>query len=367
MQSMEDRYREWDGDFVLTRYDAPTAAWIFIAIHDRTLGMAAGGCRLSIYGSPADGLRDAMRLAHGMTYKWAAIDFPFGGGKTVLAVPRPLDGPEREGLLLRLGELIQTLGGAYGVGVDLGTGPDDMAIVARRTRWVFGLPQARGGTGDPGPWTALGVHAGIRASCRHVFGSASLSGRSVLVQGVGGVGAPLARRLAADGARLLVVDAIPGRAEALAAEIGAEVVAPEQAYTTECDVFAPCAIGAILNERSAARLRCRIVAGSANNQLERDADAALLHTRGILYAPDFVVNAGGAIAHGGLEVLGWTASRVRERIQGIYDTLDEVFTEAEKRGESPLDEATRRAARILSDARATRHRGGGAPAGPPAR
>jgi leucine dehydrogenase len=224
---------------------------------------------------------------------------------------------------------------------------------------VFGLPLATGGTGGPGPWTALGVRAGIRASCRHAFGSASVSGRSVLVQGVGGVGAPLARRLAADGARLLLVDAIRGRAEVLAREIGAEVVAPEQAYTTECDVFAPCAIGAILNERSIGRLRCRVVAGSANNQLERDADAELLHKRGILYAPDFVINAGGAIAHGGLEVLGWTEARVRERIEGIYDTLDEVFTKSAERGESPLDEATRRAARILSDARATRQRGGG--------
>ena len=354
MQSLEDRYREWDGEFVLTRYDAATGSWIFIAIHDRTLGTAAGGCRMSIYGSPADGLRDAMRLARGMTYKWAAIDFPFGGGKTVLAVPRPLEHAERERLLLRLGELIQTLNGAYGVGVDLGTTPEDMAIVGRRTRWVFGLPVAQGGSGDPGPWTALGVHAGIRASCRHAYGSASVRGRSILVQGLGGVGAPLARGLAAEGARLLLVDAIPGRAEALAGEIGAEVVPPEQAYTRECDVFAPCAIGAILNERSIPRFRCRIVAGSANNQLERDADAALLHQRGILWAPDFVINAGGAIAHGSLEVLGWTERRVRERIEGIYDALDEVFTEAEKRGESPLDEATRRAARILSDARASR-------------
>lgn len=354
MQGMEDRFRGWDGEFVVTRYDAATGTWIFIAIHDRTLGMAAGGCRMSVYGTPADGLRDAMRLAQGMTYKWAAIDFPFGGGKTVLAVPRMLEGAEREQLLLRLGELIQTLAGGYGVGVDLGTGPEDMAVIARRTRWVFGRPSAQGGTGDPGPWTALGVRAGIRAACRHVFGSAAVRGRSILVQGVGGVGAPLARSLAADGAELLLVDAIPARAEALAAEIGAEVVAPEQAYTRECDVFAPCAIGAIVNERSIGRFRCRIVAGSANNQLERDSDAALLHKRGILYAPDFVINAGGAIAHGSLEVLGWTERRVRERIEGIYDTLDEIFAEAETRTESPLDGATRRAVRILADARATR-------------
>lgn len=355
MNGLESRYREWDGEFVLTRYDQATGTWIFIAVHDRTLGMAAGGCRLSMYASPADGLADAMRLASGMTNKWAAIDFPFGGGKTVLAVPRPLEPRDRESLLLRLGELIQTLDGAYGVGVDLGTTPEDMAVIGRRTRWVFGLPPARGGTGDPGPWTALGVFAGIKVSCQHVFDSGSLAGRSVLVQGVGGVGEPLARRLAEAGSRVLLVDAIPGRAETLAAEIDAEVVPPERAYAQECDVFAPCAIGGILNERSIGQLHCRIVAGSANNQLERDEDAAKLHRRGILYAPDFVINAGGAIAHGSLEVLGWTEMRARERIEGIADTLDEIYAEAKKRGEPPLHEAARRAARILSDARVARH------------
>ena len=353
MAGMEDLIRTWGGDFVVTRYDEASATWIFIAIHDRTLGMAAGGCRLSVYNSPVDGLRDAMRLAQGMTFKWAAIDFPFGGGKTVLAAPRQLSTQAREGLLLRVGDMIHALGGSYGVGCDLGTTPADMAIIGRRTKWVFGKPADQGGTGDPGPYTAAGVHAGIRAACTHVFGESSLAGRSVLIQGVGGVGGPLARRLAAEGATLLLSDAMPGRPEALAHELNATVVPPDRVYRTPCDVFAPCAIGGILNERSISQLACRIVAGSANNQLEKDSDAELLHLRGILYAPDFVVNAGGAIANSALEVLGWSEAGVHARLERIADTLSEILTEAAVRGESPVHEAIRRADRNLEQARSS--------------
>lgn len=353
---MKELIRAWDGECVITRYDAPTGAWIFIAIHDRTLGMAMGGCRMQPYLTPEDGLRDALRLARGMTFKWAAIDFPFGGGKAVLALPRPIEPEAREGLLLRFGELLQSLGGLYGTGVDLGTSPEDMNIVGRRSRWVFGRTAEHGGAGDPGPWTALGVHAGLRAACRHAFGEPSLVGRTVLLQGVGGVGAPLARRLADEGARLILTDAMPGRAESLAQELGADTVAPELTYETPCDVFTPCAIGGVLNARSIPRLRCRVVGGSANNVLETDADAALLHERDILYAPDFVINAGGAIAHGAMEVLRWSEQRARARVNRIYDTLDEIFTEAAERKESPLAEATRRADRILEQAHSLRHR-----------
>jgi len=354
MASIEELLESWDGEFVVSAYDVPSATWIFIAIHDRTLGMATGGCRLSFYSTPADGLRDAMRLARGMTFKWAAIDFPFGGGKTVLAAAKPLEGASREALLLRLGSIIDSLGGTYGVGVDLGTSPADMATIGRRTRWVFGKPVEQGGQGDPGPWTAMGVLAGIRSAIEHAFGADSLEGRRVLVQGVGDVGGPLARHLAAEGAAVLISDAMPGRAHALARELNATVVAPEDTYRTACDVFAPCAIGGILNERSIPHLRCRVVGGSANNQLEKEPDAELLHERGILYAPDFVINAGGAIAHGSLEVLGWTEPQVRERVGRIRGTLDGIFAEASRLGESPLREANRRAVRNLEAARAAK-------------
>jgi leucine dehydrogenase len=358
--SFEELVRTWDGEFVVSAFDAPSGAWIFIAIHDRTLGMALGGCRLSIYPSPADGLRDAMRLSKGMTFKWAAIDFPFGGGKSVLAAAKPLSAKAREDLLLRLGDMIQSLNGLYGVGVDLGTTPDDMSVIGKRTRWVFGRPSDNG-RGDPGPFTAMGVHAGLRAACKHAFGTPSISGATILVQGVGGVGRPLARRLAADGARLLLSDAMPDRASALAAELDARVIAPERVYGTECDIFAPCAIGGVLNERSVEQLRCRIAAGSANNQLEKDSDAELLHRRGILYAPDFVINAGGAIAHGSMEVLGWTEAQATARVERIFDTLDEILGEAANADESPLLEAVRRADRNLRHGRAARQNGDASP------
>lgn len=354
---MEELLRGWDGESVVMRYDRPTDSFIFIAIHDRTLGMAVGGCRLSSYASPTDGLRDALRLSRAMTLKWAAIDFPFGGGQAVLACRPPPTGAVREGLLRRFGETVQSLGGNYGTGVDLGTTSADMDVVGETTRWVFGRSPERGGAGNPGPWTALGVLSGIRAACTQVFGTAELGGRRVLVQGMGKVGSPLAHRLAEVGAVLMVTDAIPQRAEAVARATGAELVAPEDTYRTPCDVLAPCAIGGILNERSVAQLQCRIVAGSANNQLEADADADRLHDRGILYAPDFVINAGGAIALGGLEVLRWTTEQVEQRVQQIGNTLAEILADSVRAEESPLYEANRRAERVIE---ATRLKGEGA-------
>jgi len=352
MHGIEELIQEWDGEYVVSAYDPPSGAWTFIAIHDRTLGMALGGCRFKTYPTPADGLNDALRLARGMTYKWAAIDFRFGGGKAVIACPGPVDARTRERLLLQLGDTIQSLGGTYGTGCDMGTTPADMAVIGSRTKWVFGLPDATGGHGDPGPWTARGVHAGMRAACGQAFGEPTTAGRTILIQGMSGMGAPLARLQAAEGAVLLLSDAIADRAQRLAAELDARFIPPDQAYAVECDVFSPCAIGGILNERSIGRLQCRVVAGSANNQLGRDADAELLHERGILYAPDFVINAGGAIAHAALEVLGWTEEEVVRRIDLIEDTIAEILTEAARRHESPLHGAVRRAGRILQSARA---------------
>lgn len=348
---MEELLRAWDGDSTVVHHDADTDAWIFIAVHDRTLGRAAGGCRMRVYDEPSDGLRDALRLARGMTMKWAAIDFPFGGGKAVVAVPRPLEAAARERLLLRVGDLIALLGGAYATGEDMGTTPADMNVIARRTRNVFGRTPESGGTGDPGHWTALGVFAAVRAACERVFGTAELADRSVLVQGVGSVGRPLVRRLAQAGARVLVSDALPDRARTLAGKVDAEVVPPERAYDTACDVFAPCAVGGVLNARSVPQLECRVIAGSANNQLETEEAAAWLLERGILYAPDFVANAGGAIALAGLEVLDWSEEQVEARVLRIGETLGHILDDAERRAVSPVTEARRRAEQVLAAAR----------------
>lgn len=347
MATLQERIEGWDGECVVVRFDRPTGTWVFIAIHDRTLGMAMGGCRMKVYPAPVDGLEDAQRLAAGMTLKWAGIEFPLGGGKAVLATPRPLTEDDREGLLLRFGALVDGLGGMYGTGVDLGTSPADMSVVGRRTSRVAGRRTEDGGAGDPGPWTALGVLEGMKKAVGRVFGSPELEGRSVVVQGVGGVGRPLARMLAETGARVVVTDVIADRARAMARELGGEAVSPAEAYETECDVFAPCAVGAVLNRETIPRLRCRVVAGSANNQLDTDEDAGRLAERGILYVPDFIINAGGAVAHGLLEFLDGTEADVEPRVRQIGSTVHAVLARADEDGTTPLDAAVARAQSVI--------------------
>ena len=350
-QSIEDLIKLWDGQAVVTHYDAPTGTWIFIAIHDLTLGMGCGGCRMKVYPTPADGLRDAMRLARGMTHKWAAVDMDFGGGKTVLAVPRILHGKEREELFRHLGRVLNTLNGSYGTGQDLGTTPDDFSILAEETKWVFVGDASRGFHVDPGPYTALGVFSCMKAACRKVFGNEALAGRRVLIQGVGGVGRPLATMLKDAGAGIVLADLDQQKARALAEELGAEVVSNDVVPDTECDILAPCAVGATLNRETIPRLACRAVVGSANNQLETAADADLIHERGILYAPDYVVNAGGAIAFGMMH-RGQTAEEdIRGRIVGVAQSLDDILEHAEEHGESPVYGANRKVEQVLAQHR----------------
>ena len=341
----------WGGQGVVTRYDAPTGAWIFVAMHDDTLGPAVGGCRMKVYPRPEDGLRDALRLAEGMTHKWAAIDFPFGGGKAVLAVPRPLEGEERRGLLHRFGELLNTLGGVYGTGEDLGTTPDDMKEISLVTEHVVGLPRGGVGPRDPGPFTALGVFAGMKAALRHRLATDELHDQRVLIQGVGDVGEPLARMCAGAGAAVMLCDLDQAKAFALAVELGGSVVMEENVYDVECDIFAPCAVGATLNPDTVPRLCCHIVAGSANNQLESASDAERLSDRGILYAPDYVVNAGGAMAFGLVYQGERRQEELERRVATIGDTLEEIFAEAADLGGGPLAAARRRVERVLARGR----------------
>jgi leucine dehydrogenase len=342
-----DLIRDWEGRCVVTRYDAPTGAWMLVAVHDDTLGPAVGGCRMKVYPSPEEGLRDALRLSEGMTLKWAAAGLPFGGGKAVLALRGPLDAAARTGLLYRFGGLLNTLRGAYATGPDMGTTPDDMREIATVSDHVSGLAREADWPSDPGPFTALGVLAGIKAALRHRRGSDSLDGVRVLVQGVGGVGEPLARALAAEGATVLLSDLDENKAFSLAVELGGSGVNPEIVYDAACDVYAPCAVGATLNADTIARLECEIVAGSANNQLETDDDAHRLAARGILYAPDFVINAGGAMAFGLLHRRLAAPDELGERVSGIGKTLSGIFMEAEELGGGPLAAARRLAERAL--------------------
>lgn len=335
MAGFLDLLEPWDGVGLLVRLDRPTGTWIFIALHDDTLGPATGGCRMKVYDRPEDGLQDALRLSEGMTYKWAAMDFPFGGGKAVLAVPRPLEGEERRGLLRRFGQLINSLGGRYGTGADLGTTTEDMLTIAEVSEYVIGVHGRTDGPMDPSPFTALGVFEGIRAALRHRFGSGDLSGRKILVEGVGAVGAPLVDHLAEGGATVLVADLSETAAESVAGRAGAEVVPLGAVPDTPCDVYAPCAVGATLDEERIARLQCSIVAGAANNQLAVPEDADRLHERGILYAPDYVINGGGAMAFTSL-YLGGDVGLAEERVRGIGARLDTIFAQAAAKGETPV-------------------------------
>lgn len=345
--------RSWDGEAVVARYDRDTGAWIFVALHSTVLGRPVGGTRIRVYDTPAEGLRDAQRLAEAMTAKWAALELPIGGGKAVLAVPEPLHGEARHGLLVRYGRLVESLRGAFGTGEDLGTTPEDMAVIARHTRFVHGIA-GDGRVTDPGPFTARGVFRGIESAARVVLGRDGVAGLSVLVQGAGDVGYPLARELAAAGARLLVADVDAERQARAVRELGAEAVPPERALETPCDVLAPCAVGGVLDAGSIPRLACRVVAGSANAQLGERADADRLHERGIVFVPDYVVNAGGAYAfalHGEGEQ---DAAVLLQRMDRIGSTVEAVLREAAAGGEPPLAAAARRVERALARASAAR-------------
>jgi leucine dehydrogenase len=329
---LEDLIRSWDGEEVAVHFDHPSGTWMFVCIHSSVRGPAGGGTRMKTYPTPADGLADAMRLSSAMTLKMAATDIPFGGAKAVLAVPALPEGDERRRLLLRYGDLAASLGGNFQTGPDVNTTMADMDVIAERHAHVYCRTVERGGSGDPGPHTARGVFHGIRASAAHAFGSPDLDGRSVLVQGVGDVGARLAEQLASAGARVLVSDIDSGRVDALAARIWAEVVPAAAAIGVDCDVYAPCALGGTLNAETIPQLRCRIVAGCANNQLAAPEDANRLADAGILYAPDYVINAGGVIHAWGVESLGWDAEAVEARLAGIGDSLSDIYRRAESGG-----------------------------------
>lgn len=339
----------FDGVAVISRFDRPSGTWIFISLDDDRLGRMTGGTRMRIYDDPADGLLDSMRLARGMTSKWAALGMPFGGAKAVLAIDHPLEGDERRGLLERYGRLIESLRGLFSTGEDLGTTPEDFAVIGRRTRFIHGFDPVTGEKVDPGPFTARGVFAGMRAAAEEVFGD-GLATRRVLVQGVGHVGRRLAEMLEREGAAVLLCDIDEELARRVADELGCEAVPADRVYQTPCDVYSPCAVGGTLNELTIPQLSCRLVAGSANNQLASDDDADRLLERGIVYAPDFVINGGGAMAFGLLASGETDREAVLARTDDVGRTVGELLREAAERGESPLDTANRRVRRVLESA-----------------
>ena len=341
----EDLLEAWDGEEAVIRFDADSGAWMFVCVHSTALGPSGGGTRMRVYPTPADGLADGMRLSGAMTRKFAAADIPRGGGKAVLAVPALPAGDARRKLLLRYGDLVASLGGTYRTAGDMNITPADLDVVAERCPWVYGTT-ARGGNSARG--TAIGTLHAIHATLENVFGSPALDGRRILVQGAGAVGADLAAKLLAEGADVLVADVDEQRARTT----GATVIAVDDVIGTECDLYSPCATGGTLNADSIPRLRCKAIAGCANNQLATPEDGERLHAAGILYAPDYVANAGGVVQLVGIEDLGWDEGELQAGLAKIGDTLRAVFAAASAGGLSPAEAAEQLAMDRVAAARA---------------
>jgi len=331
---MESLLKEWNGETSIIRYDQPTGAWIFIAIFSTLLGPAAGGTRMKPYSDIQSALQDALRLAEGMTYKFALSGMSFGGGKAVIAIPPDFDPKSRAGVLSRYGELVHQLGGLFYTGPDVGISSADMNIIAEKgSPYVLGRTPTAGGAGSSGPATALGVFSGIQIACQQVFGERSLNGLRVLVQGAGSVGGALIEYLRSSGAEVKFSDLKEGAICQFRDDFGLQCVPAEEVYSEECDIFAPCALGGVLNAKTIPQLKCRVVAGGANNQLAEPEDADRLKDRGILYAPDYVVNVGGAMFLVGIETQGWTKERMENEVTyGIQNVLQQIFELASTKG-----------------------------------
>jgi leucine dehydrogenase len=296
-----------------------------LAIHNTNLGPALGGCRMWPYATEAEAIRDVLRLSRGMTYKAAMVGADLGGGKSVI-IGDSRKAKTRE-LLHAMGRAINSLNERYIVGEDIGTNPDDMREIATQTRCVTCLRVADGGYGDPAPMTALGVFSAMRAGIEHALGTADFKGLRVAVQGVGNVGANLCRLLRDEGAELIVTDVHAESLKAVAAEVGAKTVAPEAIYDVEAEVFAPCAMGAVLNDATIPRLKAKVVAGAANNQLDRDRHGTLLAEAGITYLPDYVANGGGLVSCAA-EWYRHDIGQVAENVRKIHGTCVEILERA---------------------------------------
>lgn len=316
-------------------YDKSTGLRAIIAIHDTTLGPALGGLRMWPYEREEDAITDVLRLARGMTYKNSAMGLNLGGGKAVLWGDPHTD--KSEELFRAFGKFVETLGGRYITAEDVGTTVEDMNYVLMETDHACGRAEV---SGDPSPVTAYGVFMGIKACVKQVFGTEELKGKKIAVQGLGKVGYHLCRYLHEAGAELIVTDIDPEAVERAKQEFGAKAVAPDEIYTVECDIFAPCALGAILNDDTIPGLKCRIVAGAANNQLKEPRHGNMLRERGILYAPDFVINGGGVInVAEEYHPQGYSRERALKRVETIYDKLLRVFQIAEERKISTAEAA----------------------------
>lgn len=332
---LNDEYEE-----VVFFHDPPSGLRAIVAIHSTTLGPSLGGTRYFPFATEEEALHDVLRLARGMTYKAAVTGLDLGGGKAVIIGDPKRD--KSEELLRTYGRFIDSLGGRYITAEDIGTSREDMDMVRRETRWVTGVSKRLGGSGDPSPVTAFGVLQGLKACAEEALRTSSLEGVRVVVQGVGKVGYSLVKHLSEAGAVVTVADVDVDAVARAVKEFGVETVEPDKAHAVECEIYAPCALGGVIRDDTLPNLKCKIVGGSANNQLERPEHGAALADLGILYAPDFVINAGGLINVAD-ELIGYDPERAMKGVEEIYRTLREVFRRARMDDVIP-DEAAKRLA-----------------------
>ncbi len=336
----------------LTMFTDPAAGLkAIVVIHDTTLGPACGGTRIWPYASEEEALQDALRLSRAMTYKAATADLSLGGGKgVIIADPHT---QKTEALLRAYGRCVEALGGRYLTTTDVGSVGRDLEYVSQETDYVVGLPLALGGSGDTSLMTGLGVYMGMKACAKEVWGSDSLRGRRVAMQGFGKVAAQTAAHLLKEDAQVVAADVYQGARERAAA-MGIEVVAPEDIYDVNCDIFSPCALGGVINEHTIPRLTSRIVAGGANNQLLTDANGDDLHRRGILYAPDYVINAGGIINVSAEVGMAYNPELARKRTERIYEIMERVIHTARQEEVTTAQAADRLAEERLTAVRSVR-------------
>lgn len=324
------KYMEkYDYEQLVFCQDEASGLKAIIAIHDTTLGPALGGARMWTYASEENAIEDALRLARGMTYKNAAAGLNLGGGKTVI-IGDPFKDKNEE-MFRALGRFIQGLNGRYITAEDVGTTVTDMDLIHEETNYVTGISPAFGSSGNPSPVTAYGVYRGMKAAAKEAFGSESLEGRTISVQGLGNVAYKLCEYLHNEGAKLVVTDINQAAIDRVVNDFGATAVAPDEIYSQEVDIFSPCALGAILNDETIPQLKAKVIAGSANNQLQDSRHGDYLHELGIVYAPDYVINAGGVINVAD-ELYGYNRERAMKRVDGIYDSIEKIFAISKRDG-----------------------------------
>ncbi len=325
---------------IIFNYDKETGMRAIIAIHDTTLGNACGGTRMVNYASMEDALKDAMRLSKAMTYKCAAADEDKGGGKGVIWGDPEKD--KTEAFLRAYGRFVEILKGRFVTGAaDLNLNEKDSSIMGKESRYIVARPKEEGSSGNTGAITAYGVYVGLKACAKFIWDNEDLRGRKIAIQGLGAVGQPLLEHLREGGLEVIATDINEETLQCLQKRYGFKAVKPEEIYEVECDIFSPSAIGGILNDRTIPKLKCKIVAGCANNQLEDEQrHSRMLHERGILYAPDYVINAGGVIQAID-EIQGSHPERVKMKTERIYDRLLYIFEMSRREGILPLEAANR--------------------------